>query len=96
MNISFATNESSAREHTAYLGPKFELTLCLYAEQDARQVLKSTLAGLGESLTIAGAAPEFKVHIHTDSVDEVLAEISEIGVVSKITTTTLPEFAPQS
>ena len=96
MNISFATNESAAIEHAAYLGPKFELTLCLYAEQDARPVLKSTLAGLGESLTIAGAAPEFKVHIHTDSVDEVLAEISEIGAVSKITTTTLPEFAPQS
>lgn len=96
MNISFASDESSVQISPSYFGPKFEVTLCLNTEQDAREMLKSVLAELGESITIAGASPEFKVHIHTDSVEQVLAKISTIGEVSKIFTTTLPEFAPKS
>ncbi len=96
INISFAARKSLIPIDTKYSGPKFELTLLLTSQHDAREVLKTSLSGLGESLTIAGAAPNFKIHIHTDLVDQVLNTVGALGEVSMVTTTPLPEYIAKS
>lgn len=96
INISFATEDANFSEVANYVGPGYELTLLLTTKHDVRESLKTALAGLGESVTIAGATPEFKIHIHTDSVTEVLAEVATLGEVSMISQTTLPESVTKS
>ena len=91
INISFAALDANFSEVANYSGPEFELTLLLTTRQDARDILKTSLSKLGDSLTIAGVAPEFKVHIHTDSVDEVIAIVKSLGEVSMVNRTTLAE-----
>ena len=70
----------------------FEVTFLLTAGQEVRESLQIQLAKLGESLTIAGAIPVFKVHIHTDDVNAVLEAAGTFGEVSMVTTTELAEF----
>jgi len=96
IKISFATKNSPIPINTKYNGPEFELTLLLTTQQDARLLLKTSLSELGESLTIAGTCPEFKIHIHTDLVDQVLNTVGALGEVSMVTTTSLPEHIAKS
>jgi hypothetical protein len=96
MNISFKTNNSIPPITAKYNGPEFELTLLLTSQRNSRELLKTSLSELGESLTIAGAAPEFKIHIHTDLVDQVLNTVGALGEVSMVTTTSLPEYIAKS
>ena len=96
INISFVAKNLRPPIPTKYNGPEFELTLLLTSQRDARELLKTSLSELGESLTIAGAAPEFKIHIHTDLVDQVLNTVGALGEVSMITTTSLPEYIAKS
>jgi len=96
INISFVANHTNFPTHQGYSGPEFELTVLLTTKQDARAQLKSSLSELGESITIAGASPEFKIHIHTDLVDQVLEAIGVLGKVSMIETTSLTEYITKS
>ena len=91
-NISFLRVGSCASFDSNYRGPEFEVTLLVTTSQEIRTLLRDALSSLGESLTIAGSAPEFKVHIHTDEVEAVIHAASLFGEVSLITTTSLPEF----
>jgi uncharacterized protein len=96
INISFVATSPNFATHQKYIGPEFELTLSLKTQHNAREALKASLCDLGESLTIAGAPPEFKIHIHTDSVDEVLNAVAALGEVSMVGTTSLTENMPKS
>lgn len=96
INISFVANHANFPTHQKYSGPAFELTLLLTTQQDARAELKTSLSELGDSLTIAGASPEFKIHIHTDLVEQVLNTVSALGEVSMIDTSSLTEYIAKS
>lgn len=96
INISFVSSKANFPVQQNYSGPEFELTVLLTTQIDAREILKTSLSELGESLTIAGAAPEFKIHIHTDSIDQVLAAVGALGEVSMLNTTSLPEYIAKS
>lgn len=96
INISFAVKNHQIPTQAKYSGPEFELTLLLTSQHDVRGLLKTSLSELGESLAIAGAPPEFKIHIHTDLVDEVLNSVGALGTVSMVTTTSLPEYIAKS
>jgi len=89
VNISFMHERTNLPPLIEYVGPSFELTFLLTTSKDAREQLRVALAELGESITIAGITPEFKVHIHTDEVSRVLDVAESLGAVSMITTTSL-------
>jgi uncharacterized protein len=91
-DISFIKAGTCASFGSNYSGPEFEVTLLVTASHDIRTNLRDALASLGESLTIAGSSPEFKVHIHTDEVEAVIHATSVLGEVSLITTASLAEF----
>ncbi|MBU6347229.1 MAG: DAK2 domain-containing protein [Actinomycetales bacterium] len=95
---SFAATNFT-RGNLQYAGPKFELTFLLTLEPDGNEVetefqsaLKQLLSSAGESLTIVGAAPKFKVHIHTDDIESVITAVEQVGQVSQISTSELSEF----
>ena len=92
INISFVHEGTCIQADTQYEGPELELTFLLTTSRDVRDSLRDALATLGESLTIAGSTPEFKVHIHTDHVDDVITAVQSLGSVSMITTSSLSEF----
>jgi hypothetical protein len=96
INISFVSSKANFPVKQNYSGPEFELTLLLTTKSDAREILKTSLAELGESLSIAGVAPEFKIHIHTDSIEKVLDAVGVLGEVSMLNTTSLPEYIAKS
>lgn len=96
INISFVSSEANFPVQPNYSGPEFELTVLLTTNIDAREILKTSLSELGESLSIAGARPEFKIHIHTDSIEQVLAAVGSLGEVSMLNTTSLPEHITKS
>ena len=92
INIAFIDEHACVTVSKEYQGPAFEVTFLLTAGQEVRESLQIQLAKLGESLTIAGAIPVFKVHIHTDEVNAVLEAAGAFGEVSMVTTTELAEF----
>ena len=96
INISFVSSKANFPVQQNYSGPEFELTVLLTTHVDAREVLKTSLSELGESLSIAGARPEFKIHIHTDSIEQVLAAVGSLGEVSMLNTTSLSEHITKS
>lgn len=59
-------------------GPAYEVMYLLDAEDDAIPPLRSTLAGLGDSLVVVGGEGLWNVHVHVDDVGAAI----EAGIVA--------------
>jgi uncharacterized protein len=57
----------------------FEVQYVLHAEEDAVPELRRALAELGDSLVLVGGGGEYRVHVHTDRPDDVLAVAQRTG-----------------
>lgn len=72
-------------------GPSYEVMYLLDAEDDAIPTLKSTLAGLGDSLVVVGGEGLWNVHVHVDDVGRALEAGIEAGRPSRIQVTHFAE-----
>ena len=93
IEMAYAFNSEQTSISETYDGPDNELTFLLDADETVRDALVAGLAVLGESLTITRSGQQFKVHIHTDLIPEVLELVANFGPVTSVTTTTLTALA---
>ena len=69
-----------------YGGPGAGIVFFLDCAPEEVTLLESRLSPMGDSLVVAGAAPPYRVHIHTDSTDRVLAAARSFGEVTGVRT----------
>ena len=70
--------QSPAGDHLAAEGPSYEVMYLLDASAEAVDVLRETLAPLGDSLVIVGGEGLWNVHVHVDDVGAAI----EAGIVA--------------
>jgi dihydroxyacetone kinase-like predicted kinase len=69
---------------TSYSGPAFELMFSVICSQVIKDEIKSKIVGLGESIAISGAEPNFNFHIHTNEPDKVIASCEDQVEITNI------------
>jgi DAK2 domain fusion protein YloV len=74
-------------------GPAYEVMYLLDAPATRVQVLRETLAGLGDSLVVVGAEPTWNVHVHVDDVGAAVEAGVEAGRPHRIRVTHFADAA---
>jgi dihydroxyacetone kinase-like predicted kinase len=69
---------------TSYSGPAFELMFSVICSQVIKDEIESKIVGLGESIAISGAEPNFNFHIHTNEPDKVIASCEDQVEITNI------------
>jgi dihydroxyacetone kinase-like predicted kinase len=69
---------------TSYSGPAFELMFSVICSQVIKDEIESKIVGLGESIAISGAEPNFNFHIHTNDPDKVIASCEDQVEITNI------------
>lgn len=77
---------SAVPVHVEYGGPGSGIVFLIDCAPEEVALLESRLSPMGDSLLVAGAAPPYRVHIHTDSTDRVLAAVRSFGEVTGVRT----------
>lgn len=75
-----------------YWGPDSGVEFLIRSEPDRLQALERELAGLGNSLVVAGTSPPYRVHIHTDEPLSVLDAARRAGDVSDLQVASFSRF----
>ena len=78
-----------ARDQVAYDGPSHEVMFRFEGSSSAVDALRSSLDGIGDSVTISGQHPPYLVHVHVDDPDEAVRAGMLLGRVQRITVTPL-------
>jgi dihydroxyacetone kinase-like predicted kinase len=84
--VSVLPLEIATRKPVAasYSGPAFELMFTVACSQLIKDEIESNIVGLGESIAISGAEPNFNFHIHTNEPDKVIASCEDQVEITNI------------
>jgi uncharacterized protein len=74
-------------------GPAYEVMYLLDASDTSIQELRSSLAGLGDSLVVVGGEPTWNVHVHVDDVGAAIEAGVEAGRPHRIRVTNFRDAA---
>lgn len=83
------TRQPSHSPSRDYRGPAYEVMYLLDAEPEGVDQLRSTLAGLGDSLVVVGDASLWNVHVHVDDPGAAVEAALDIGRPHRIRITHL-------
>ena len=67
-----------------YSGPAFELMFSLVCPEGMKSEIETKISGLGESIAVSGAEPNFNFHIHTDEPHLVIQACEDKAEITNI------------
>ena len=92
LGVSSKTLVINPRSHitkTNYSGPAFEVMFTATCDNATRTLLESQLQTLGDSIAIAGSAPNLTFHIHCNDPEAVLVQCEKLAEISDFRITEL-------